>query len=87
MMILLVGLPGAGKTTLAKRLATEHRALRLTPYEWMIPLFGEPEAGDKRDVMEGRMITLTLQLLRLGIGVVLDFGAGLGREVVSALAG
>ena len=49
MMILLVGLPGSGKTTVAKNLATEHNALRLTPDEWMIPLFGEPEAEVKRD--------------------------------------
>ena len=37
-MILLVGLPGAGKTTVGKKLAKEQSALRLTPDEWMIPL-------------------------------------------------
>jgi predicted kinase len=73
-MFLLVGVPGAGKTTIARRMADEHRALRLTPDEWMILLFGEPEAGGKRDVLEGRMITLALQLLRLDVSVVLDFG-------------
>ena len=41
-LFLMVGLPGAGKTTRAKELAAAHRALRLTPDEWMIPLFGEP---------------------------------------------
>jgi predicted kinase len=73
-LILLVGLPGAGKTTLARRLATDHGALRLTPDEWMIPLFGDSLAGGKRFVLEGRMITLALQLLRLETNVVLDFG-------------
>jgi len=74
MMILLVGLPGSGKTTVAKKLAREQNALRPTPDEWMIPLFGEPEADGKRDVLEGLTISLALQLLRISINVVLDFG-------------
>ena len=73
-MILLVGLPAAGKTTLAKQLASEHSALRLSPDEWMSPLFGQPEAEGKRDLLEGRMIGLARQLLRLDTNVVLDFG-------------
>src|SRR3954453_7478116 len=73
-LLLMVGLPGAGKTTRAKELAAAHRALRLTPDEWMIPLFGEPNADGKRDVLEGRLLALALQALRLGTNVVLDFG-------------
>ena len=73
-LFLIVGLPGAGKTTRAKELAAASRALRLTPDEWMIPLFGEPDAGGKRDVLEGRLIRVALQALRLGTSVVLDFG-------------
>jgi predicted kinase len=65
MLFLIAGLPGAGKTTLAKEQATEHRALRLTRDEWMIPLFGEPEADGKRWVLEGRLIWVALQTLRL----------------------
>jgi predicted kinase len=73
-LFLMVGLPGAGKTTRARELAAEHRALRLSPDAWMIPLFGEPEADGKRDVLEGRLIWLALEALRLGTSVVLDFG-------------
>ncbi|HEY6685618.1 MAG TPA: AAA family ATPase [Propionibacteriaceae bacterium] len=61
-------------------LAREHNALRLTPDEWMIPLFGEPEADGKRDVLEGLMISLALQLLRMNINVVLDFGCWARNE-------
>jgi len=73
-MLLVVGLPGAGKTTRAKELAAANRALRLTPDHWMIPLFGEPMADGKRFVLEGRLISIALQALRLGTSVVLDYG-------------
>jgi hypothetical protein len=49
-LFLTVGLPGAGKTTRARQLAKEHTALRMTPDEWMIPLFGDPQPeGEARD--------------------------------------
>ena len=84
MMFLMVGLPGAGKTTRAEELAAVHRALRLTPDHWMIPLFGEPMAGGQRFVLEGRLISVALQALRLGTSVVLDYGLW-GRDERSAL--
>jgi predicted kinase len=83
-LFLMVGLPGAGKTMQAKSLAAEHAALRLSPDAWMIPLFGEPEAAGKRDVLEGRFIWLALEALRLGTNVVLDFGFW-GRDERSSL--
>ena len=61
-----------------------HRALRLTPDHWMIPLFGDPMAGGKRFVLEGRLISVALQALRLGTSVVLDYGLW-GRDERSAL--
>ncbi|MBW8805712.1 MAG: ATP-binding protein [Catenulisporales bacterium] len=80
----MVGLPGAGKTTRAKEIAATHRALRLTPDHWMIPLFGDSMAEDKRWVLEGRLISLALQALSLGISVVLDYGLW-SRDERSAL--
>ncbi len=73
-MLLMVGLPAAGKTTRAKKFAAAHRALRLTPDHWMIPLFGDSMADGKRFALEGRLISVALQALRLGTSVVLDFG-------------
>jgi predicted kinase len=83
-LVLMVGLPGAGKTTRAKELAAVHRALRLTPDAWMIPLFGDSMAGGKRFVLEGLLISVALQALRLGTSVVLDYGLW-GRDERSAL--
>jgi predicted kinase len=83
-LFLMVGLPGAGKTSRAKELAGTHRALRLTPDHWMIPLFGDNMAGGKRFVLEGRLISVALQALRLGSSVVLDFGLW-ARDERSAL--
>ena len=87
-LILMVGLPGAGKTTRAKELAATYQALRLTPDHWMIPLFGDNMADGKRFVLEGRLISVALQALRLGTSVVLRLRAlGPRRAVGAALAG
>ncbi len=83
-LLLMVGLPGAGKTTRAEELAAAHRALRLTPDEWMISLFDGSQPDGKRDLLEGRLIALALQALQLGTNVVLDFGLW-SRDERSAL--
>jgi predicted kinase len=83
-LFLMVGLPGAGKTTRANELAVTHRALRLTPDHWMVPLFNDSMADGKRFVLEGRLISVALQALRLGTNVVLDYGLW-GRDERSAL--
>jgi predicted kinase len=83
-LFLIVGLPGAGKTTRARELENVHRALRFTPDEWMIPLFGGSEAAGKRDLLEGLLIYAGLCALAVGTNVVLDFGLW-GRDERSAL--
>jgi len=87
-MFVMVGLPAAGKTTRARELEAAWGALRLTPDEWMIPLFGQEQPEGKRNVLEGRLIWLALSALRLGVDVVLDFGvwAKDERSALRALA-
>lgn len=83
-LFVTVGLPGSGKTSRAKELATEWAAVRLTPDDWMIPLFNHNDAEGKRDVLEGRFIWLAMRALEHGTNVVLDFGVW-ARDERSAL--
>ena len=73
-LYLTVGLPGSGKTTWARRVADEGAILRLTPDEWMAPLFNDSDADGRRDILEGRMIWVAHEVLRSGSSVVLDLG-------------
>jgi predicted kinase len=75
---LMVGLPCAGKTTLARQLEQELPALRLTPDEWQMRLFGydlpNPEHDSRHSLIESIMWGIAARSLTLGIHVILDFG-------------
>lgn len=75
---LLFGYLGAGKTTLAKRLERDKRAVRFTPDDWMARLFGEdPPADifqDRAAAIQDLMQPLWRQCLIAGADVVLDHG-------------
>ena len=77
-LLLMCGLPCSGKTTLAHKLERERDALRLTPDEWIIRLFGDgltPPALDWcRDPVEAIQWEVAERALRLGLNVILDFG-------------
>lgn len=75
---LMVGLPCSGKTTLARTLEYECSALRLTPDEWQLCLFGqdaeEPEHNVRHALIEALLWELASRALVLGTNVILDFG-------------
>lgn len=86
---LMVGLPGSGKTTLAKQLEQTYRALRLTPDEWQLYLFGndfhndpakDAVHNDRHTKIEELMWQTAENLLRLGTDVILDFGCWAREE-------
>jgi hypothetical protein len=75
---LMVGLPFSGKTTLAQKLESERSALRLTPDEWQVCLFGqdakEPEHDARHSLIEAMLWKIASRALELGTNVILDFG-------------
>ncbi|HEV2309953.1 MAG TPA: ATP-binding protein [Acidimicrobiia bacterium] len=73
-LILTCGLPGAGKTALARRLAADRNAVRLTKDEWLTALGSSPWDTPTREKVERELWDLAQQILRLGLSVVLDFG-------------
>src|SRR5262245_61786802 len=83
-LFLTVGLPSTGKTTAARRIEIEHRALRLTKDEWVKALYGHENPPSAQDVIEGRLIQTGLRALALGNNVVIDFGLW-SRDERSAL--
>ena len=73
-LLLTCGLPGAGKTTLARQLAADRSALRLTQDEWLIALGSSPWDASTREKVDHELWRLAQEVLRLGLSVVLDFG-------------
>ena len=75
---LICGLPGAGKTTLARQLEQEYSALRLTPDEWHTRLFGQDVEEDEHDarhnLLEAMLWDIAARVLTLEVNVILDFG-------------
>lgn len=80
----MVGLPGVGKTTEAKRIEAEQHALRLSKDVWMKALFGDDNPEWASDVIEGHLIEIDLRALELGVNVVIDYGLW-GRDERTAL--
>ncbi|MFI5370865.1 MAG: AAA family ATPase [Candidatus Eisenbacteria bacterium] len=83
-LILMIGLPGSGKTTFARRIERDRPALRLSPDDWITPLYGSdpsPETLDAcRDPLEAVQWSVAARALELGLDVVLDFGLWTKRE-------
>ena len=73
-LVLLCGLPGAGKTTLALQLEEALPALRLCPDDWMAALGYDLFDDRLRDRVEGLQWHVARRALQLGANVVMENG-------------
>ena len=73
-LVLITGLPASGKSTLARRLAPTIPAIRLDKDQWTTQLGHDPWDDDFRPLIEGKLWTLTRELLALGQSVILEWG-------------
>ena len=77
-LYLMVGLPGSGKTSKAKEIETEQSALRFTPDEWILDLYGhdaDRSLNDSvRNPVEALQWKIAKRALSIGYNVVLDWG-------------
>ena len=74
-LIVICGLPGSGKTTLAKRLEVERSALRFSADEWMHALSINLHDEAVRDGIEPLQWKLCQQLLAKGLTVIIEWGS------------
>lgn len=86
--MLTCGLAGAGKTTLATKLAADRGAVRLTKDEWLWALGSTPWDEQAREKIEDELWRLAQEILPLGLSVVLDFGlwARIERDEMRSVA-
>lgn len=73
-LVLFCGLPGAGKTTVARKLAQEMPAIRLCPDEWKASLGIDYYDEVMREPLERQLLRFAWELLKLGQDVILENG-------------
>src|SRR5438128_1831063 len=82
-LFLTCGVQGSGKTTLAKQLERERKAIRLTGDEWLrelLPGLPVADADRHRDTVERIQWGVAVRALELGCNVVLDWGVWTREE-------
>ena len=77
---LICGLPGSGKTTLARRIEAEAPALWLSPDPWMARVVRDGWDAERREAVKAMQMELALRALQLGVHVVSDAGYWSRRE-------
>lgn len=77
---LFCGLPGSGKTTLARRLESQGRGVRICTDEWQFALGVPPDDDDFHERLQVTLYQHALGLLRVGCDVILEDGLWRAEE-------
>lgn len=83
-LIIVCGLPGSGKTTLAKALESSLRAIRFSPDEWLEALSLDVYDEQRRGKIEALQWKLCQELLARGHIAIIEWGTW-GRSERDAL--
>lgn len=79
-LVVVCGLPGSGKTTLARRLASQRRLVRLSADDWMERWGMSLWDVEARSAVERLQREVMVELLDGGCGVVVEWGTWFRRE-------
>lgn len=77
---LFCGLPGSGKTTLARRLEREGKGVRICTDEWQFDLGVRHEDVDFHERLQAVLYRHALEMLRAGCDVILEDGLWRAEE-------
>jgi predicted kinase len=73
-LVIICGLPGSGKTSLAKRLGSELRGIRFSADDWMRELSIDIYDEVSRGRIEGLQWKCAQELIALGLTVIIEWG-------------
>ncbi len=79
-LVVVTGLPGSGKTTMSVELAASMPACRMCPDDWMMASGIDLWDENARARIEAFQLTLSLDLLRNGHNVIIEWGTWAREE-------